>query len=160
MAPPRYGNQPMNGPYHIQQNHLQSHATSHQQHGALPPPNHLGTPAFGAGGSSNASPFALTGNLNNGFDRSMLDGGLLPSQMAQMGFTRGGPVQGHQTFDGLGGPLENKDGARIRNVWKHNLRDEMETLRRLVDTYPYIAMVRTGLVPLPLDCADMTWSGH
>jgi CCR4-NOT transcription complex subunit 7/8 len=146
MAPPRYGNQAMNAPYHIQQNHLQSHGTSHQ-HGALPPPpTHLGTPSFGAGGSSSASPFALAGNLNNGFDRSMLEAGLLPSQMAQMGFTRGGPVQGHQTFDGLGGPLDNKDDARIRNVWKHNLKDEMETLRRLVDTYPYIAMVGYSLI--------------
>lgn len=70
----------------------------------------------------------------------MLDGGLLPSQMVQMGFPRGGPVQAHQTYEGLGGPLENKDDARIRNVWKHNLKEEMTTLRRLVDTYPYIAM--------------------
>jgi hypothetical protein len=71
----------------------------------------------------------------------MLDGSLLPGQMGQMGFARGGPVQGHQAFDGLSGPLENKDDARIRNVWKHNLKEEMENLRRLVDTYPYIAMV-------------------
>lgn len=140
MAPPRYANQSINGPYHIQQNHLQSHVSSHQ-HGALPPPTHLGTPSFGAGGSSSASPFALAGNLNNGFDRGMLEGGLLPSQMAQMGFPRGGPVQAHQAYDGLGGPLENKDDARIRNVWKHNLKEEMATLRQLVDTYPYIAMV-------------------
>jgi CCR4-NOT transcription complex subunit 7/8 len=130
---PRYGNQP----YHLQQNHLQSH-----QHGTLPPPTHLGTPSFGAAGSSNASPFALAGNLNNGFDRNMLDGPLLPSQMTQMGFARGGPVQAHQNYDGLGAPLETKDDARIRNVWKHNLKEEMATLRQLVDSYPYIAMVR------------------
>ena len=141
MAPPRYANQSINGPYHIQQNHLPSHGNSHQQHAGLPPPAHLGTPSFGAGGSSSASPFALTGNLNNGFDRSMLDGSLLNSQMGQMGFGRGGPVQGHQAFDGIAGPLENKDDARIRNVWKHNLKEEMENLRRLVDKYPYIAMV-------------------
>ena len=131
----------MNGPYHIQQSHLQAHATSHQ-HGTLPPPTHLGTPSFGAGGSSNASPFALSGNLNNGFDRSMLEGGILPGNMSQMGFPRGGPVQTHQQFDGLGGSLKNKDDARIRNVWKHNLKEEMATLRQLVDTYPYIAMVK------------------
>ncbi|KIX97963.1 uncharacterized protein Z520_06041 [Fonsecaea multimorphosa CBS 102226] len=151
MAPPRYGNQSMNGPYHMQQNHLQSHASSHQ-HGALPPPTHLGTPSFGAAGSSNASPFALAGNLNNGFERGMLDGGLLPSQIAQMGFSRGGPVQGHQSYDGLGVPLENKDDARIRNVWKHNLKEEMATLRQLVDVYPYIAMDTEfpGIVARPI----------
>lgn len=83
----------------------------------------------------------MAGNLNNGFDRSMLEGGLLPSQMAQMAFPRGGPVQAHQNYDALGGPLEPKDDARIRNVWKHNLKEEMATLRQLVDTYGYIAMV-------------------
>ncbi|OCT54933.1 CCR4-NOT transcription complex subunit 7 [Cladophialophora carrionii] len=151
MAPPRYGNQSINGPYHMQQSHLQSHPSAHQ-HGALPPPTHLGTSSFGAGGSSSASPFAMTGNLNNGFDRTMLDGSLLPGQIPQMGFTRGGPVQGHQTFDGLSNPLDGKDDARIRNVWKHNLREEMDTLRRLVDTYPYIAMDTEfpGIVARPI----------
>lgn len=152
MAPPRYTNQSLNGPYHIQQNHLQSHASSHQ-HGALPPPTHLGTPSFGAGGSSNASPFALAGNLNNGFDRSMLDTGLLQAQMGQMSFPRGGPVQAHQGYD-LGGPLDNKDDARIRNVWKHNLKEEMATLRQLVDEYPYIAMVPIHGGSLTFHCVN------
>ena len=133
---PRY-NPSLNGPYHIQQNHLQSHVSSHQ-HGVLPPPAQLGTPAFGAGTSSSASPFALASNLNNGFDRSMLDNGVMQGQMA---FARGGPVQAHQGYDSIGGPLENKDDARIRNVWKHNLKEEMDTLRKLIDEYPYIAMV-------------------
>lgn len=31
--------------------------------------------------------------------------------------------------------------GRIREVWKHNLAEEMATLRKLVDHYPYIAMV-------------------
>ncbi len=140
MAPPRHGNQSVNGPYHMPQSHLPSHATSHQQHGALPAP-HLGASAFGAGGSSSASPFALAGNLNNGFDRSALDGGVLHGQIGQMGFPRGAPAQAHQAFDGPAGQLENKDDARIRNVWKHNLKEEMGNLRRLVDDYPYIAMV-------------------
>lgn len=133
---PRY-NPSLNGPYHIQQNHLQSHVSSHQ-HGVLPPPTQLGTPAFGAGTSSSASPFALASNLNNGFDRSMLDNVVMQGQMA---FARGGPVQAHQGYDSIGGPLENKDDARIRNVWKHNLKEEMGTLRKLIDEYPYIAMV-------------------
>lgn len=32
--------------------------------------------------------------------------------------------------------------GRIREVWKHNLHEEMAVLRDLVDKYPYIAMVR------------------
>jgi CCR4-NOT transcription complex subunit 7/8 len=129
----------MNNPYQVQQNHFQSHSASHQQHAGLPPP-HLGANSFGGAGSAAASPFAMAGNLNNGFDQALLDGSAHPGQMAHLGFGRGGPVQGHQTFNGLN-PLENKDDARIRNVWKHNLKDEMETLRALVDKYPYIAMV-------------------
>jgi CCR4-NOT transcription complex subunit 7/8 len=31
--------------------------------------------------------------------------------------------------------------GRIREVWKHNLHEEMANLRELVDRYPYIAMV-------------------
>lgn len=39
--------------------------------------------------------------------------------------------------------LENKSGikSRIRDVWKHNLAQEMATLRSLVEKYPYISMV-------------------
>jgi len=150
MAPPRYGNQSMNGPYHIPQNHLQSHNPV-QQHGGLPPPTHLGTPSFGAAGSSTTSPFALAGHLNPAFDRGLPDGStMLPSQMAQMGFVRGGPVHGHQSYDGLAHPVDNKDDSRIRNVWKQNLQQEMDTLRRLVEEYPYIAMVLLPFTLVPL----------
>lgn len=31
--------------------------------------------------------------------------------------------------------------GRIREVWKHNLEEEMGNLRELIDKYPYIAMV-------------------
>lgn len=32
--------------------------------------------------------------------------------------------------------------GRIREVWKHNLQEEMAVLRDVVEKYPYIAMVR------------------
>lgn len=35
--------------------------------------------------------------------------------------------------------------GRIREVWKHNLHEEMAVLRDLVDKYPYIAMVIASL---------------
>ena len=138
MPPPRYGQQSMNSGYHMQQSHLQHNPT--QQHGALPPPNHLATPSFGAG-SSQTSPFNLPGNISSNFDRDISGAGMLPGQVAQMGFPRGGPVQSHQNYDSLPIPRANKDDARIRNVWRQNLKQELETLRQLVDTYPYIAMV-------------------
>lgn len=31
--------------------------------------------------------------------------------------------------------------GRIREVWKHNLLEEMANLRDLIDKYPFIAMV-------------------
>lgn len=31
--------------------------------------------------------------------------------------------------------------GRIREVWKHNLEEEMAVLRDIIDKYPYIAMV-------------------
>jgi CCR4-NOT transcription complex subunit 7/8 len=43
-------------------------------------------------------------------------------------------------------PTRNQAKGRIREVWKHNLHEEMETLRNLVDKYPYVAMVRKLLI--------------
>jgi hypothetical protein len=102
----------------------------------------------------------MSGDIINDFDRAMLEGSLLPGQIPQMGFTRGVPVSGHQTFAGPGNPLQNNNDARIRNVWKHNLKEEMDTLRRLVDKHPYIAMVRTVICSSCHDRADLTVSGH
>lgn len=41
-------------------------------------------------------------------------------------------------------PIRNANQAkgRIREVWKHNLHEEMAVLRDMVDKYPYVAMVR------------------
>lgn len=70
----------------------------------------------------------------------------LASHAAQMGFARGAQMQQqqlHQAHDGRLA-LEQKAGAvktRIRDVWKHNLAQEMAALRQLVEKYPYISMV-------------------
>ena len=105
-----------------------------------------GNPGFGLGNAnSNASPFSIAGSMNSGgFDRGLADSSAagLGSHAAQMSFARGGPVQQNAVRDFDGMPLrETKQGARIRNVWKSNLAAEMETLRQLVEEYPYIAMV-------------------
>lgn len=157
MPPPlnRYGPQGLSGPFqHLQQGHMQQQHPQSQQHHAsqhntgLQPPVMSGNPAFGLGSAtSNASPFSIAGNINSrgGFDRSVADGGAagLGSHVAQMSFARGGPVQQGSARDFDGMPLrENKQGTRIRNVWKGNLAQEMQALRQLVEEYPYIAMVR------------------
>ena len=53
----------------------------------------------------------------------------------------------HQAHDGRLA-LDAKAGAvktRIRDVWKHNLAQEMAVLRQLVEKYPYISMVSSRL---------------
>lgn len=86
----------------------------------------------------------------NTFDRGTPDT-LLSSQL---GFARGVSAQGHQGYDGMAHPREKQEDTRIRNVWKHNLRQEMATLRALVEEYPYIAMVSplTGVYDWRLTC--------
>jgi len=32
-----------------------------------------------------------------------------------------------------------------RDVWANNLEDEMRVLRRLIDDFPFVSMVRPGL---------------
>jgi CCR4-NOT transcription complex subunit 7/8 len=162
MPPPgRYGLQGVNSNFqHMQQSQYQQHPQPHQHHQAqhnamqLPPAGLGGHPGFMSG-------MSLPGaNMNNGgFDGARLaDGGGtgLASHSAQMSFARGGQMQQQQQgrisegqIGGDGKPVQAK--SRIRNVWKSNLASEMQTLRHLVDKYPYIAMVGIGrpfLTPL------------
>ena len=86
---------------------------------------------------------------NTGIDNRLGDGSGsgLGSQAAQMGFARGGQIQqpGHAR-DGRDGQYNiatkhASGNGRIRDVWRHNLAQEMAALRELVDEYPYISMV-------------------
>ena len=66
----------------------------------------------------------------------------LASQAAQMGFARGAQMQEQQAHENAGTNVAGKDTRfRIRDVWASNLRQEMATLRSLVDRYPYIGIV-------------------
>lgn len=132
--------------------HAQQHNTG------LPPPSVLGgSQGFGLGNTNaSASPFSVAGSINSGgFERGLADSGGagLGSHAAQMSFARGGPVQQNATreFEGMS-QRDTKQGARIRNVWKTNLAAEMETLRQLVEDYPYIAMDTEfpGIVARPI----------
>ncbi|KAL3476940.1 ribonuclease H-like domain-containing protein [Aspergillus californicus] len=177
----RYGPTGLPGPYshtHLQQSHLQQqqqqqqqqppHHPSHAQSSntALPPPSLGGHPGFATGNpNTNINPFTLAGaGVGNGMSvagfGAAADGGGtgLASHAAQMGFARGAQMQQqqlHQAHDGRF-TLEGKAGGgvktRIRDVWKHNLAQEMAVLRQLVEKYPYISMDTEfpGIVARPI----------
>lgn len=92
----------------------------------------------------------MNGVSVGGFGGAAADGGGtgLASHAAQMGFVRGAQIQQqqqlHQGHDGRLA-MEGKGSSvktRIRDVWRHNLAQEMAVLRSLVERYPYISMVR------------------
>lgn len=158
MPPPvgRYGPSGLGAPYSLQQAHLQSQHPAHAQSAntALPPPSLGGHPGFAGNPNTNINPFLSGAGVANGmsvggFAGAGAEGGGtgLASHAAQMGFARGAQIQQQQLHQGPDGrlALESKAGAvksRIRDVWKHNLAQEMAVLRSLVDKYPYISMVR------------------
>jgi hypothetical protein len=84
-----------------------------------------------------------------------------------MGFARGAQMQQqqlHQAHDGRF-TLEGKAGGvktRIRDVWKHNLAQEMAVLRSLVEKYPYISMVSSWINCTVLwhKWSLLTFAGH
>lgn len=72
----------------------------------------------------------------------------LASHAARMGFHGAALQQQQQQHAQQGGhsvmgdhPARTQAKGRIREVWKHNLEEEMAVLRKLVLRYPYIAMV-------------------
>ncbi|KAJ5104790.1 hypothetical protein NUU61_002137 [Penicillium alfredii] len=167
MPPPvgRYGPSGLGAPYSLQQAHLQSQPPHAQSaNSALPPPSLGGHPGFAGNPNTNMNPFTLSGaGISSGMSvagfAGAADGGGtgLASHAAQMGFARGAQMQQQQLHQGHDGrlALESKAGAvksRIRDVWKHNLAQEMAVLRQLVDKYPYISMDTEfpGIVARPI----------
>lgn len=105
------------------------------------------------------SPFsAANGNAFGAAAAAALNGGAagfadtgFGSQSARMGFAHGpaaaalqpqhaGQLQHNSLMEHPTMRTQPNKG-RIREVWKHNLHEEMAVLRDLVDRYPYIAMV-------------------
>lgn len=154
-----------------QQQQSQQHHAGHPQtqNAGLPPPSLGGHPGFGPSTSNaNINPFNIPGANGIGLAGfpttasagagGLADGGGtgLASHAAQMGFVRGAQMQqqqqqqqqqahlgpdGRLATDGKGSGVK----SRIRDVWKHNLAQEMATLRALVEKYPYISMVSTQM---------------
>jgi CCR4-NOT transcription complex subunit 7/8 len=100
-------------------------------------------------GPFSANNNAFTSGLNSLNTQGFADTGF-GSQSARMGFH--GPAaalqqsqhgQLHQNMLMEHPTIRSQPNkGRIREVWKHNLHEEMAVLRDLVDKYPYIAMVR------------------
>lgn len=113
---------------------------------------------FGAGAlNGGISPFPTTSYGANAFapgaGGSVFNGASLPGQgqgqglasvAAQQGFARGAAMQEHTAHQLEAATMDSKSGAqgRIRQVWRHNLEQEMAVLRQLVLKYPYVSMVR------------------
>jgi CCR4-NOT transcription complex subunit 7/8 len=122
--------------------HSQGHASG------LPPPSLGGNPSF-MNPNSNINPFANGNALSLGQGFGGGGGGLgvgggtgLASHAAQISFAHGASLQ-QQAHNIMGeqGSRGMISKGRIRDVWKSNLQEEMDTIRRLVDKYPYISMV-------------------
>ena len=136
---------------HMQQSSIPSHTSQHQSSNSvgLPPPSFH---QFSHGNPNTVNPFAPTGNLNGLAGGFGPGGGLgaggtgLASREAVMGFQHGALLQQQQQAKeqmrrGSGGGSRAQMRSRIRDVWRGNLAQELQTLRSLVDQYPYISMV-------------------
>lgn len=128
---------------HQQASHLQHPAQSLQNHQFSNAHHAFATAGnqpsiFGPHGSNGVS--GPGSSLHSSFIGGAGLGGA-GNQAAQMGFNHG-PAgmqhlqQSHDIRGNLGGQAH-----RIRDVWKHNLNDEMATIRLLIEKYPYISMV-------------------
>ena len=134
---------------HLQQQNIPSHTSQHQSSNSvgLTPPSFQ---QFSHGSPNSVNPFAPTGNLNglaSGFGPGGAGGTGLASREAVMGFQHGALLQQQQQAKeqmrrGSGGGSNRQMRSRIRDVWRGNLGQELQTLRSLVDQYPYISMVR------------------
>lgn len=108
-------------------------------------------PSFATNGANVLNLAAAGASFGVGPDASGL-----ASHAARMGFHGAGAAalqqqqqQQQHAQQGHGGvmgdhPARTQAKGRIREVWKHNLEDEMAVLRDLVPKYPYIAMVSGG----------------
>lgn len=137
----------------------------------LPTPLQGAHSGFGPGSTASGSgltPFSIPNTLGGGSGFGSSGGGVgdgggggsgLASHAAQMGFARGAQMQHQQQQQAAAAAAQlqahqqgsdvhlNGDGRplpsvkRIREVWKHNLHQEMAVLRRIVRKYPWISMV-------------------
>jgi hypothetical protein len=100
-------------------------------------------PSASAYGASAFTPGAGSSVFNGGAIGGQGQGQGLASVAAQQGFARGAAMQEHTAHQLEAASMDSKSGAnsRIRQVWRHNLEQEMAVLRQLIIKYPYVSMV-------------------
>jgi hypothetical protein len=137
----------LNSQNSIPQSSYQSH-TSHLPGSFTSQPSFGGTtispfPAAATYGASAFTPGASTSVFNGGTIGAQGQGQGLASVAAQQGFARGAAMQEHTAHQLEAASMDSKSGAnsRIRQVWRHNLEQEMAVLRQLIIKYPYVSMV-------------------
>jgi CCR4-NOT transcription complex subunit 7/8 len=97
--------------------------------------------------TANSNILGLAGGMNAGGGFIVGGDTGLASHAARMGFAHAANLQQQQHAQQQGHnvlnehPARDRSKGRIREVWKHNLHEEMANLRDLVDKYPYVAMV-------------------
>ena len=102
--------------------------------------------AFGSGGlSGSAANFGDTGFGSQSARMGFAHGPAAAMQQQQHAHLQQNVLMDHPNL------RQQPNKGRIREVWKHNLHEEMAALRDLVDAYPYIAMVSD---PTHLLCYD------
>ena len=138
----------LNSQNSIPQSSYQSH-TSHLPGSFSSQPSFGGTtiapfPSSATYGASAFTPGAGSSVFNGGTIGAQGQGQGLASVAAQQGFARGAAMQEHTAHQLEAASLDSKSGAnsRIRQVWRHNLEQEMAVLRQLIIKYPYVSMVR------------------
>lgn len=140
----------LNSQNSIPQSSYQSH-TSHLPGSFSSQPSFGGTtiapfPSSATYGASAFTPGAGSSVFNGGTISAQGQGQGLASVAAQQGFARGAAMQEHTAHQLEAASLDSKSGAnsRIRQVWRHNLEQEMAVLRQLIIKYPYVSMVRSN----------------
>jgi len=137
----------LNSQNSIPQSSYQGH-TSHLPGSFGSQPSFGGTaiapfPSSATYGASAFTPGAGSSVFNGGTISAQGQGQGLASVAAQQGFARGAAMQEHTAHQLEAASLDSKSGAnsRIRQVWRHNLEQEMAVLRQLIIKYPYVSMV-------------------
>lgn len=140
--------QPIHQQPQLQQQQQQQHQSGmqHPGFGGANPQHNLNLFGHGqANFQSNAALAAIGGNAT-GLAGAATLGGVsggtgLDGHEARLRFAHGAQMQQDAAMGRVQDGTKGIAGQRIRDVWKHNLHQEMELLRSLVEKYPYISMV-------------------